>query len=303
MSTVAVLGEWSDAPFAHPPIAPATGPFSRRPFLEAWWRQIAGDDQLVLISADSGALTLRVAGDRVMFCGDADLTDYHTPLGDPLAAIDAAAERFSGHAFSFDSLPAEAAAALHSALDAGGHPHRVTRESVTAIVELPAEADAWLARLDKKDRHEVRRKQRTFARTFGEPHLERRTDPGAMAIFADLHRSAAGAKGGFMTREREAFFAALVDHAGASVDLLVTDGGPVSAAFGFAQPDGYYLYNSAYAPAAASASPGIVLLTTLIESLIADGVPRLDLLKGDEPYKLRLGAVPRQLHRIDGLLT
>ena len=49
-----------------------------------------------------------------------------------------------------------------------------------------------------------------------------------------------------------------------------------------------------------AASPGIVLLAVVIERLIADGVSRLDLLKGDEPYKFRLGATPRQLYRIEG---
>lgn len=106
-----------------------------------------------------------------------------------------------------------------------------------------------------------------------------------------------------MRPEREAFFADLVAGAGASVEVLSVAGDAVAAAFGFAGDDGYYLYNSAYASEAAESSPGIVLLATLIDTLIADGVPRLDLLKGDEPYKSRFGGNPRPLYRIEGAFS
>ena len=303
MSVPTVITEWSDPPFSHPPLAPATGPFPQRPFLETWWRHESGEDELAIIATDTAALPLRLSEGRVLFCGDADLTDYHNPLGDPHHAIEAAASRFIGSDYSFDSLPESAAAPLHAALDAGGHRHAVTRDAVTAVLELPSDTDAWLAGLGTRDRHEMRRKRRRFGDTLGEAHLERRSDPAAVNLFAEMHRSAGGVKGGFMNQEREDFFSDLVASARATVDVLSTKHGPVAAAFAFAEPDGYYLYNSAYASDAASASPGIVLLMTLIETLIAEGVPRLDLLKGDEPYKLRLGAVLRPLYRIEGTFS
>lgn len=300
MSRARVLTEWSDDAFSHLPLAPATGPFPHRPFLETWWRHEAHDDQLALVTDDASALPLRVSAGRVMFCGDTDVTDYHSPLGEPRGVIDAAADRFSGSSYSFDSLPEAAAAPLHAALDDGGHPHALTRDAITAVLELPDDAGAWLAGLRKKDRHEIRRKRRRFEETLGSAHLERRSDRKAVATFAELHRTSPGAKGGFMTAARQAFFSDLVERAGATVDLLITAGRPVAAAFAFQEPDGYYLYNSAYAPEAAAVSPGIVLLAAVIERLMADGVSRLDLLKGDEPYKFRLGAMPRQLYRIEG---
>lgn len=303
MTDAAVLAEWSDAPFSHAPIAPATGPFPHRPFLETWWRHVGGDDRLAVIASDSGTLPLRVSQGSVMFCGDADLTDYHSPLGDPQPPIAGAAERFSAHPYDFDSLPEEAAARLTAALEAEGQSPRTTEEAVTAVIDLPGTIEEWLERLGKKQRHEVRRKQRRFATMLGEPRLERRTDDDAITTFAELHRGADGAKGGFMTPQREAFFADLVERVGAVVDVLVTEDGPVAAAFGFPEPDGYYLYNSAFSREAAPASPGIVLLATLIEELIAGGVPRLDLLKGDEVYKFRLGATRRPLYRIAGTFT
>lgn len=299
-----ILTEWSDAPFAPSPIATATGPFPHRPFLETWWKHESGGDQLALVSEESSTLPLRWSPSeyRLLFCGDADLTDYHTPLGEAAPAIEVLANHFDGAGFSFDSLPEAAATSLGAALEAGGYEHRTTDDAVTAVVDVPADTGAWLQGLAKKERHEVRRKLRRFEELLGEARLERRSDPAALGGFAEMHRSAAGAKGGFMTPEREAFFSDLVDHAGAVIDLLVTEQGPVAAGFGFPRPDGYYLYNSAYAPEAEAASPGIVLLAMLIDQLVGDGIPRLDLLKGDEPYKFRLGAVPRKLYRIEGVL-
>jgi len=300
MSGAAVSSEWSDEAFSHPPLADHTGPFPHRPFLEAWWRHESHGDELALVSTDDSTLPLRLSEGSVLFCGDADLTDYHNPLGDPQEAIGAAGARFSGTDYRFDSLPGAAARPLLAALDAGGHRCEMRDHTVTAVIDLPDDPEAWLAGIGKRNRHELRRKRRRFDEILGDAHLERRADREAVALFAQMHRAAAGEKGGFMTDAREEFFADLVANAGAAVDVLSTDDGPVAAAFAFAQADGYYLYNSAYSPNAASASPGIALLAGIIETLIADGVPRLDLLKGDEPYKFRLGAAARPLYRIEG---
>jgi CelD/BcsL family acetyltransferase involved in cellulose biosynthesis len=294
-----ILSEWTDPPFELQPVADAVGPFPDRPFLETWWRRHGGTDRLAIVTTDTGTMPLRVSGEVVKFCGNANLTDYHSPLGDPASAIAAAAAAFPGQPFSFNSLPEEAADALLASLGADGHSSTRFEDAITAVIDLDT-GPGWLDDLRKKDRHEIRRKQRRFVETLGDCWLERRSDAAAAAIFADMHRQAAGTKARFMSEEQEAFFADLVTTAGATVDLLSSDKGPVAAAFGFVRPDGYYLYNSAYAEEASAASPGIVLLAALIDSLIADGVPRLDLLKGDEAYKFRFGAQPRQLFRLQG---
>ncbi len=303
MSHAEILTEWSNEPFEHAPIANGVGPFPHRSFLETWWQHMAGEDRLALVTSGDGTLALRESDGRVLFCGDPDLTDYHSPLGEASTCIRAAAEAFTGRKYSLDSLPEEAATNLHGALDDNGHPHAVARDGVTIVIDLQDGDDGWLAGLRKKDRHEIRRKLRNFSAALGEPTLDRRSDSDAVAAFAALHRSSPGVKGGFMRPDREAFFADLVSRAGGSVEILSVGGDVVAAAFGFARDDGYYLYNSAYALDAADSSPGIVLLATLIDALIEEGVPKLDLLKGDEPYKLRLGGNPRRLYRIEGTFS
>ncbi len=135
---------------------------------------------------------------------------------------------------------------------------------------------------------------------LGAGRLERAHGPEAVAIFAAMHRNAFGEKGGFMTPTMTAFFADLQLQAGGVVDLLFGTGPePVAAAFGFEDDAAYYLYNSAYDPQAREASPGIVLVSTLVQRSIAAGHARLDFLKGDEPYKYRHGAEPRPLYGIE----
>ena len=110
-----------------------------------------------------------------------------------------------------------------------------------------------------------------------------------------------GPKGQFMTADREAFFRDLAGLDGARIDLVAgADEVPVAAALGFVEGDGYALYNSAYHPDHRGSSPGMVILWLLVQSAIDDGLAIFDFLKGDETYKLRLGARARPLYVLEG---
>ena len=50
----------------------------------------------------------------------------------------------------------------------------------------------------------------------------------------------------------------------------------------------------------ALASPGVVLVSMLIERAIEAEKRVFDFLKGDETYKFRLGAAPRPLYEVTG---
>ena len=293
---------WNDRSRTLPSAAPFTGPFPLAPFLEAWASQaVAPGTETLVVSSPDGALPIWVDSGTIRFQGDADLTDYHSPLGDSIdECVAQIARRYGGNPFSFDSLPVEALGPLIQALE-GVTASVVTRDhSATLVLDLPTGYEAWLAMLSKKHRHEVRRKQRRFAESVGEAFYERRSDPEAFAAFVDMHRKADGDKGAFMTGRAEGFFLALLTEAGASIDLLSVAGSPVAAAFGFADHRGYYLYNSAYEPDLVGAAPGIVLLAAMIERSISDGLSRFDFLKGDERYKYHLGGVERPLWVIEG---
>ena len=105
-----------------------------------------------------------------------------------------------------------------------------------------------------------------------------------------------------MTDEMRAYFEELLDTGGASIHTLVCDGIARAKAFGFETGEGYFYYNSAYDADAAMASPGIVLLASMIEAQIERGAKVFDFLKGDERYKFKHGASPRPLYAVSGRL-
>jgi len=284
------------------PTAPATGPFPGRGYVAAWHRVRAPGRPPLLVESDDALLPL-VADEQgtLTFAGEPDLTDYHSPLGTGVARLAKELPRlFPGRRFHFDSLPEEAARPLARGLRAGGAEVDAEQHHLTAVLPLPPTPEAWLASIGKKHRHEIRRKRRRFHEEVGAPVLERRRGPAALELFFAMHRRSAGEKGHFMTREMERFFAALDEIPGAIIDTLVVAGTPVAAVFSFETEDAYYLYNSAYDPAVGHASPGVVLVSALIEDRIARGTRIFDFLKGDEPYKFRYGARPRPLFLLEG---
>lgn len=296
--------DWDSPGFELPPLAGETGPFTRRAFLEVWWRlRRRPGDELCFIESDGAFLPLVRTEGGVQFLGEEDLVDYHSPLGEGVAGLVAAfgSGHLDGVPFRLDSMPALAFTPVAEGLARSGIDATRTEHESAAVLDLPDTFEQFLQDVGPKERHEIRRKRRRFERRLGEARLRHRTVADGLADFVAMHRASAGEKGHFMTSEMEEFFAALGDVAGARIDVVVGDDGvAVAAAFGFATGDAFYLYNSAYDPDRSDASPGIVLLGLLIEETIAEGMRRFDFLKGDEDYKYRLGARRRPLFAVAG---
>lgn len=280
------------------------GPFAERHFLEA---VIAAGDPATearLHESDTGFVFFQKHADRLSLAGHEDLVDYRSPRGGGAAdlIVTELAALEDGHEFVFDSLPAEACNVFESALDRLGYRYETVPHTTTAVLTLPDSFDDYLAALSKKERHELRRKRRRYEASVGPLTFRRETEVGVMfEEFVLFHRQSPGEKGGFMTSEMEAYFKSLLELPGWGIDALVDTAGRVTAAgFGYFDETGYYLYNSTYDPAHADASPGVVLLGSLIELSIERRSPVFDFLKGDEHYKYRLGAEPRQLFKITG---
>ncbi len=291
---------WSSPSFDLAPIAPLVGPFPGSKWLETWWGH-RGRGELIVAESGDSLVAMTLFEDCLAFAGEADLTDYHSPLGSPEApALTEVVESLpNGTVLNLDSLPREAADAVAIALERAGLAPTIEQHTVTAVLDLPHTFDDYLMSIGKKERHELRRKRRRFDSEAGPSRVERRSGPEAAALFARLHRLSSGDKGAFMTSDMEQFFLAMHVEAGGVIDVLV-DGSdrPASAIFSFEDDGGFYLYNSAFEPEMRSLSPGNVMLSYLIERAIEDGKRVFDFLKGDETYKFRLGAVARPLHRV-----
>jgi CelD/BcsL family acetyltransferase involved in cellulose biosynthesis len=277
------------------PLAPYTDPFPNRAFLEIVAEY--GPAQPEVLATGDASVAVVVADGTARLAGEHHLTDYHSPLGSDIDQLAHAMSGLDAEHLDLDSLPAEAATVLESGLTAAGRSVIRHDDEPTRFIDLTiAESEDWESILRSKERHEVRRKRRRYEASLGEPELSEGRD--YFDQFVALHRSAMGDKGGFMTEEMEAFFAALLELPETRLDVLLAPDGVGAAAFGFEHARGYSLYNSAYDAALSEVSPGIVLTDRLIARSLHAGQERFDFLKGDEVYKRRLGAVERPLVRL-----
>jgi CelD/BcsL family acetyltransferase involved in cellulose biosynthesis len=234
--------DWSTRAFGLSPVAPDTGPFPERAFLEALWsNQPVGE--LCLAESESALIPLVQGEFGLRWVGHPDLVDYRSPLGQGAADLIAELVGTSepGTRFQFDSLPGEAAAEVGRGLARAGRLVEPQQHAMTARLLLPGSFGAYLEKIGKKERHEIRRKRRRFREEHGTPTVAATRGPGVgFDHFVGMHRSSSGTKGSFMTAQMEALFAALAAQDGWQVDLLLgEDGKPVAAVFSWADGDGF----------------------------------------------------------------
>jgi CelD/BcsL family acetyltransferase involved in cellulose biosynthesis len=277
------------------PLASAIGPFASRSFLEVVHRHWS-QGELVMVDTDEAFFALERGPEGLIGVGHRDLVDYRSPAG--AASTGLIAEMAREAALQLDSLPDEAARALSDALSAAGVKHEISEHDIAAVLALPDGYEEWLMLLSKKERHETRRKRRRYEAMVG-PILVDSFGSSRFDEFVALHRQSRDDKGQFMTDKMAAYFSDLLDLDGWSIDGLVdAEGALVAAGFGFSDGEGRFLYNSAFDWSRRDASPGVVLISSLIEDSCSKGHRVFDFLKGDETYKVRLGAVARKLFEV-----
>jgi CelD/BcsL family acetyltransferase involved in cellulose biosynthesis len=196
----------------------------------------------------------------------------------------------------------------------------VEREDVCPVIRIPdgADFDGLLATLGKKERHEIRRKVRR-AEAAGPIELVESTDPLAdLDAFIDLHQARWGERGlfpatpggdqsrRFIRRLFELFGeatgagtgTAVAGHPTVHLAFLTVAGRRIAAEIHFETAGSVMYYNAGVDPEARELSPGVVLLERLVRRAIELGKCRIDLLRGDEPYKYEWGGVDEPVQRI-----
>jgi len=182
----------------------------------------------------------------------------------------------------------------------------IEREDVCPVIDLPETYEQYLNQLDKKQRHELRRKRRR-AEDYGincyvvgpEQDLDEEID-----AFLTLMAMSTTSKANFLKEAgHRAFFReighVLFDEGLLEILFLTVEGQRAAASWQFAYHDRMMLYNSGLNPSAfAALSPGIVLLTYSIEDAIRRGFKKYDFLQGDEEYKYRMGATRTMVHNL-----
>lgn len=202
--------------------------------------------------------------------------------------------------------------ALETALAAVDSAWDVVREQedVCPVITAPSgDWDEYLATLDKKDRHEIRRKLRR-AGTVGELAIDI-AEPTEQAVtdFIDLHTLRFGERGLFPTGpggDRSRLFVQRL----AQLERESADGGQLHiglvrcgerriwSILAFDDGQTCYLYNAGMDPAASDVSPGITGTAEYFRNRLAAGRRRFDFLRGDESYKYEWGAVDEPIERL-----
>jgi len=304
-------------------------PFLRFDFLRAWWATLGGgewpDGSLWIATGRGEQGELRGAAplfrtsahpESLLLLGTHEVADYLDVLAAPQDVGDFA--RVLLHTIE-DLAPPEvrildlwnvpedspsAAAFSRAAAEAGW---TVSRRQLkpSPRVSLEGGWEGYLARLDKKQRHELRRKMRRAAE-----HPEGTTITQAWAgarlaesveMFLTL-MNLDGAKAGFLTPPMRRMFHLLTSAAAAGgwlrLEFLNVGEAPAAGAYCFDYADRLWLFNSGLDPGYRSLSPGWALIGHLIRSAAEEGKVEVDFLRGDEDYKYRLGGVARYVERI-----
>jgi CelD/BcsL family acetyltransferase involved in cellulose biosynthesis len=287
-----------------------------------WWDVYqAGELWLVAVRADEGQL-LAIApwfieqrpDERVVrTIGCVDVTDYVDLIVDrdftqPVCELLAAhlfAERDRYDRINMCNIPAASPTLVHlkNALAACGMTAEAVLQEVCPIIHLPDSFETYVENLDKKDRHELRRKLRrmegeeTAWYIVGAEHdLDAELDR-----FLDLMTKSAPAKAEFLADTRNARFLresakVAYDQSWLQLCFLRVNGDIIASYLNFDYNHQILVYNSGFSlERYASLSPGIVLLAHLIEHAIQQGRTIFDFLRGNEVYKYRMGAIDTQV--------
>ncbi len=289
-----------------------------------WWDEFGSERDLFVLTLERDGEVMGIAplcrqmeqGRRVLrFIGGVELTDYLGPICAPEDRNEVAAtlvhwlettevewDEFDAHNLP---VPFGFADVLADHVDRGSLGFAVDQQETSAILLLPDDWDAYLMMLRSKERHELKRKQRRLAREHPDSTIRAFSMDSLdkdLRLFVEMHRGTEGHKGHFMKPEIATFFER-VAHAFAPLgwlrlDFLEVEGRPVASSFGFELDKTVYLYNSAYEPDASRISPGLMLVSSLLEDCIARGLERFDFLRGPERYKYQLGAGAVPLHNL-----
>jgi CelD/BcsL family acetyltransferase involved in cellulose biosynthesis len=306
--------------------------FSLHAFHQAWWSAHGGgaeDVSIAVRSASSGELLgylpLMRRPDGVIYSGATLHIDYATVLLAPLTSAqsqepdpvaDALATALLALNLPINMMRIRPADAAHVRIVAAiQRAATVASRAATYAIEEPAPyidlqgirtLDEHLERLDKKQRHEIRRKVRR-GEAAGVQISASEDVLADLPEFVRLHRARWGERGLFTETpkgaEEEAFLRELFATApSGTISMLLarSDEFGTFAAGLFLRDAGAIRYWNAGGDAAARAlSPGVLLFVHGLQMAINEGRGQLDFLRGNEPYKYECGAVDAQVMKCE----
>ncbi len=305
--------------------SPADTIFLTLEYQRTWWRNLGEGELLILAVRDDEELvgiaplfvTEDAQGQRVLAtvgCVEvSDYLDFIVAQGRESQVYGALVDYLAGGRVGWDVLDlcnvhqdSPTLALLPALAEARGWAVEMARDDVCPIVHLPGTWDEYLQMLDKKQRHEVRRKMRRLeaqaeARWYvvGPEH-----DLAAeVEDFLDLMAASTPGKAEFLTPRMRSFFRQLArvayDANWLQLAFLEIGGRKAAAYLNFIYDNRVLVYNSGLDwQTFPKLGAGIVLTAYCIRHAIERGRELFDFMQGDERYKYQFGGQDVEVRRL-----
>ena len=319
----------------------ADTPFSRYEYLSEWWQTLGGGEWrvdgrpplLVLVSARENDQLIGIAPlfiadydgqQALMLVGSIEISDYLdlivreqdlprflSGLFDFLDSIEMQAEKprpdpYGWTAIDWYNIPdsSPTLAALKAESEKRGWAHHEEVYRPTPRIPLNGSFEEYLARIDKKQRHEIRRKMRRAAESDLNVRfviIDKNADiDSEINTFFHLMTQDPN-KANFLTplmREQMTVTIRTAFEQGYLwLAFLEVGGAKVAASLNFDYKNKLWGYNSGVSREHMELSPGWVLLAHTIQWCCENGRYEFDFMRGDEEYKYRFGGVNRYVMR------
>lgn len=303
-------------------------PFLRYEYQIAWWEHLGGgewkDAQLVLVAAYENETLIGIAPlfiaeyenqPALLLNGSIEISDYLDVIVRP-----ADHARFISGLLDFlaSSLPeawskldwynlpdnSPTLAALKAEGETRGWAHLEEVYRPTPRVALNGDFEEYLSRVEKKQRHEIRRKMRRAAESGRarfyvvpkdadiQPELEAFfhlmiQDPNKALFLRDV-----------MRHQMSHTIRAAHEYGYLWLAFLEVDGVKAAASLNFDYNGKLWGYNSGVSRDHMELSPGWVLMGHVFQWCCENGRSEFDFMRGDEDYKYRLGGVNQYVMRV-----
>ncbi len=294
-------------------------------WLSIWWTVYhPGQVWAVVLRDDSGRcqgivpwFVTEMDGERVVRpIGCVEVTDYVDVIarrGAETAVFQSLTGWLAEHRHDFDVIrvcnfpqDSHALAQLPALVKANGFAVHVQVEDVCPVIRLPDSFEDYIASLEKKNRHELRRKMRRATGQVAWYVVDAQHDLVVeLEVFLKLMAASTPDKAEFLRDPYNVEFfrqimPALAERGWLQLALLTVNGQAAAAYLNFDYQNRIMVYNSGLDPEAhGHLSPGIVLLARLIEYAIGCQREWFDFLRGDEPYKYDMGGQDTQVYRME----
>jgi len=194
---------------------------------------------------------------------------------------------------------------LHAEAEQRNWAFQQTEIQPSPYIPLPSDFEAYLAGIDKKQRHEIRRKLRNIEQSGFKPQLVFTEDVGQLhtdvQAFIEMMAQDPG-KRDFLTKPMREHLhktaQTAFENGWLQLSFLTLDGEKAAANMSFNFNHRLWLYNSGWVWQYRDHSPGWVLLAYLIRWATENGIQEFDFMRGDEPYKYKFGGQDRHIFRV-----